>query len=46
LQIKPNNENLDKAAFKGLEMKDEDLHHFIALYDGGIRNTDEKIGEL
>ena len=29
-----------------LEVNDEDLRHFIALYDGGIRYTDEKIGEF
>jgi hypothetical protein len=36
-----------QAARKGdIPVSNEDLRHFIALYDGGIRYTDEKIGEL
>ena len=42
----PSNKNLIAASRKELEVNDEDLHHFIALYDGGIRYTDEKIGEF
>ena len=35
------------AARKGqVTVTNEDLRHFIALYDGGIRYTDEKIGEF
>lgn len=29
-----------------LNITDEDIRHFIALYDGGIRYTDEQIGDL
>lgn len=35
------------AARKGqVTVTSEDLRHFIALYDGGIRYTDEKVGEF
>jgi len=47
----PNAKNLLAAMWKKLKHKDykvndEDLRHIIALYDGGIRYTDEKIGEF
>ena len=42
----PNNKNLEAAAWKGLKVSDKDLRHIIALYDGGIRYTDEKIGKF
>jgi arylsulfatase A-like enzyme len=42
----PNTKNLEAAAWKGLKVSDQDLQHFVALYDGGIRYTDEKIGEF
>ena len=37
---------MQAAAWRGLEVNDEDLRHIQALYDGGIRYTDEKIGEF
>jgi arylsulfatase A-like enzyme len=42
----PGTRTLFKIAGKKLQLNDEDLRHFIALYDGGIRYTDEKIGEF
>jgi arylsulfatase A-like enzyme len=42
----PNNETLFLALWRGLKVNNEDLRHFTALYDGGIRYTDEKIGEF
>ena len=42
----PNNKTLKAASVKELDVNDEDLRHFRALYDGGIRYTDEKIGEF
>lgn len=44
--LSPTNENLLAATRKQLEVNEDDLRHFIALYDGGIRYTDEKIGEF
>jgi len=40
----PGTKNLKDAAWKGLVVTDDDLRHIIALYDGGIRYTDEHIG--
>ena len=40
----PSNNNILKAKRNKIKVDDEDLRHFIALYDGGIRYTDEKIG--
>ncbi|MBW1854183.1 MAG: sulfatase-like hydrolase/transferase [Deltaproteobacteria bacterium] len=46
-RLVPSNNNLLKAANKNkLKTNNEDLRHFIAFYDGGIRYTDEKIGEF
>ena len=42
----PSTKNMQAAAWRGLEVNDEDLRHIKALYDGGIRYTDEKIGEF
>ena len=42
----PNSETMLAAQWKGLKVNDEDLRHFIALYDGCIRYTDDKIGEF
>ena len=42
----PNTKNVVAAIANRLTITDEDLRHFIALYDGGIRYTDEKIGNL
>ena len=42
----PSTKNMQAAAWKGLKLSDEDLHHIKALYDGSIRYTDEKIGEF
>lgn len=44
--LNPSNKTLLAAAKNELKVNDEDLRHFIALYDGGIRYTDEKIGEF
>jgi len=42
----PSSKNLIIAQYDPLKLKDDDLRHVIALYDGGIRYTDEKIGEF
>jgi arylsulfatase A-like enzyme len=42
----PNAKKLKAASMNRLKVNDEDLHHIIALYDGGIRYADEKIGEF
>jgi arylsulfatase A-like enzyme len=42
----PSNQTLGLANKNELNLNNEDLSHFIALYDGGIRYTDEKIGEF
>ena len=42
----PDNKTLIAARKGRLQVSDEDLRHFMALYDGGIRYTDEKIGEF
>lgn len=42
----PSTKNMQAAAWKGKEVTDDDLRHIKALYDGGIRYTDEKIGEF
>ena len=42
----PSTENMQAAAWRGMGVSDEDLHHIKALYDGGIRYTDDKIGEF
>jgi arylsulfatase A-like enzyme len=44
--IVPSNNNLLLANRNNLKITNDDLQHFIALYDGGIRYTDEKIGEF
>jgi len=40
----PTTKNMQAAAWRRLKVNDEDLRHIKALYDGGIRYTDEKIG--
>ena len=40
----PTTQNMQAAAWRRKEVHDEDLRHIKALYDGGIRYTDEKIG--
>ena len=40
----PNYKTFNAISKNGLEVNDEDIQHFIALYDGGIRYTDEKLG--
>jgi arylsulfatase A-like enzyme len=42
----PSNITLSAANRNKLRVSDQDLRHFIALYDGCIRYTDEKIGEF
>ena len=42
----PNQKTFKAISKNGLEVTDEDIRHFIALYDGGIRYTDKKIGEF
>jgi arylsulfatase A-like enzyme len=42
----PSNETLKAANEDKLMISTEDLRHFMAFYDGGIRYTDEKIGEF
>ncbi len=42
----PSVQNMKDAAWNGLEVTDENRHHIIALYDGGIRYTDDKLGEF
>ena len=42
----PNNRNLKDASWEKLAVTDEDLQHIVALYDGGIRYTDAKMGEF
>jgi len=42
----PTRETMSAIQWKGLKVSDEDLRHFIALYDGCIRYTDDKIGEF
>jgi arylsulfatase A-like enzyme len=39
-------ENLRLAAWNQIRLSDQDLRYTIALYDGGIRYTDEMIGEF
>ncbi|MBW1854997.1 MAG: sulfatase, partial [Deltaproteobacteria bacterium] len=40
----PSNEIMGAAWKNKLKVNDEDLRHFVALYDGGIRYADEMIG--
>jgi len=42
----PSTKKMQAAAWRRLEVNDEDVLHIKALYDGGIRYTDEKIGEF
>ena len=42
----PSNRNLSSAYMRKLWLTDEDVQHFIAFYDGGIRYTDENIGRF
>jgi hypothetical protein len=42
----PSNNTLTAKGQNKLELNEADLRHFIALYDGGIRYTDDKIGEF
>ena len=44
--LSPSTETIWSATWEGLKINDEDARYFMALYDGGIRYTDEKIGEL
>jgi arylsulfatase A-like enzyme len=44
--LTPSTKILDPVRSATLKINDEDLRHFIALYDGGIRYTDKKIGEF
>lgn len=39
----PSTDNLRSAAWNKVQLNDQDLEHVIALYDGGIRYTDERI---
>ena len=43
-KLSPTAKTIFAANWEGLKVNDEDLRHFIALYDGGIRYTDENIG--
>jgi arylsulfatase A-like enzyme len=40
----PNGKNMTALAFKNSEMAPEDLEHVVALYDEGIRYTDDALG--
>jgi arylsulfatase A-like enzyme len=42
----PSSKTLNAIGKKKLKVNDEDLRHFRAFYDGGIRYADEKIGEF
>ena len=44
--LAPNGKTFTAINEKKLSVTDEDVRHFIALYDGGIRYTDAKIGEF
>ena len=44
--LAPNGKTFTAINEKKLRVTDEDVRHFIALYDGGIRYTDAKIGEF
>ena len=44
--LTPSTETLVEAAWKGMKTSDEDVRHFVALYDGGIRYTDTEIGDF
>jgi arylsulfatase A-like enzyme len=44
--LTPSSETLGLATMNKLKINDDDLRHFIALYDGGIRYTDKKIGDF
>jgi len=42
----PSSKTLRAIGENKIKVNDEDLRHFRALYDGGIRYADEKIGEF
>jgi len=42
----PSGQKLLAARKRKLKVTNEDLRHFIALYDGGIRYVDDKIGDF
>jgi arylsulfatase A-like enzyme len=42
----PTTGNLRLAAFNQIQLTDQDLRHTIDLYDGGIRYTDDMLGEF
>jgi arylsulfatase A-like enzyme len=42
----PSTENLRLAAWNQVRLNEQDLQHTIALYDGGIRYTDEILGKF
>jgi arylsulfatase A-like enzyme len=44
--LTPTLETLQAAAEWKIPTTDEDVRHFVAMYDGGIRYTDTKIGEF
>ena len=44
--LNPSGKTFKAASKKNFKVTDEDIRHFIALYDGGIRYTDEKLGEF
>ena len=44
--LTPNIQTLKAARYNNIKINDEDVRHFIALYDGGIRYTDKKIGDF
>ena len=44
--LNPSHKKMLLAAKGELSVSNEDLRHIVALYDGGIRYTDEKIGGL
>ncbi len=45
-KLEPSTETLIQVAWKGMKTTDEDVRHFMALYDGGIRYTDKQIGDF
>jgi arylsulfatase A-like enzyme len=45
-QFVPTTKNMQAAAWRRKVVTDQDLRHIKALYDGGIRYTDERIGRF
>jgi arylsulfatase A-like enzyme len=44
--LTPDVETIKAARYKKITTNDDDVRHFVALYDGGIRYTDAHIGEF